>query len=163
MLLTMIGEANAITKNSTDLDCLTTNAYFEANNQSLAGQIATVLVVLNRVKHVSFPDKVCEVILQGPTRESWKTKVQPSLSEKERIYYPIKHRCQFSWYCDGVKDTIRNETLYNKIKENIKEFLDSDKFDFLEGATYYHANYVSPDWADEKEMVAIIGDHIFYR
>ena len=32
-----------------------------------------------------------------------------------------------------------------------------------EGATHYHATYVSPKWADELQLVGRIGEHIFYR
>lgn len=165
MLLTMIGEANATSepKLTNDLDCLATNSYFEAKNQSLAGQLAVVLVVFNRVESEHFPNEVCEVILQGPVKESWKTKKDPSLDDSERIYYPIRHRCQFSWYCDGMRDTIKDEVAYEKIKESIRSFLKSDMFDFTEGSTHYHANYVSPDWAEEKKITTVIDDHIFYR
>ena len=30
------------------------------------------------------------------------------------------------------------------------------------GATHYHADYVSPSWADQLEETATIGAHIFY-
>jgi spore germination cell wall hydrolase CwlJ-like protein len=33
----------------------------------------------------------------------------------------------------------------------------------LEGALFYHADYVKPEWAKEKRRVARIGSHIFYR
>ena len=72
--------------------CLALNTYHEAKNQSLVGQIATAQVVMNRVEDDRFPSTVCEVVKQDPTRPSWED------PEKE---YPIKHRCQFSWYCDG--------------------------------------------------------------
>jgi spore germination cell wall hydrolase CwlJ-like protein len=32
-----------------------------------------------------------------------------------------------------------------------------------EGATHYHADYVSPKWAPELDLVGSIGMHIFYR
>ena len=32
-----------------------------------------------------------------------------------------------------------------------------------EGATHYHATYVSPNWAPELDLVGRIGTHIFYR
>lgn len=33
----------------------------------------------------------------------------------------------------------------------------------LHGADHYHADYVSPDWAERMTTVATIGKHIFYR
>ena len=53
-------------------ECLAKNMYFEARNQGIAGQLAVTSVVLNRVNDSRFPDTICEVIEQGPTRESWK-------------------------------------------------------------------------------------------
>ena len=29
--------------------------------------------------------------------------------------------------------------------------------------THFHATYVSPDWSGEKQRVARIGRHVFYR
>jgi spore germination cell wall hydrolase CwlJ-like protein len=33
----------------------------------------------------------------------------------------------------------------------------------LQGALYFHATYIRPDWAKEKRRVARIGRHVFYR
>jgi len=35
--------------------------------------------------------------------------------------------------------------------------------DITEGATHYHADYVTPDWASTKTKTTEIQDHIFYR
>jgi len=35
--------------------------------------------------------------------------------------------------------------------------------DLVDGATHYHANYVSPNWASSLVSVATIGTHKFYR
>ena len=72
------------------IDCLTKNIYFEAKNQSTAGQLAVALVVMNRVKDKRFPNTVCGVIYEGPTYESWKTRQFPNLpkewNKKTRIF-----------------------------------------------------------------------------
>ena len=52
--------------------CLAKNMYYEARNQGLAGQLAVSLVVMNRVKDDRYPNTICEVVEQGPVRESWK-------------------------------------------------------------------------------------------
>ena len=57
-----------------ELYCMTLNIYREANNQSVAGQIAVARVVLNRVQDRRYPAAVCDVIYEGPLTESWKTK-----------------------------------------------------------------------------------------
>jgi spore germination cell wall hydrolase CwlJ-like protein len=33
----------------------------------------------------------------------------------------------------------------------------------LQGVLHYHATYVQPEWSKEKERVARIGRHVFYR
>jgi len=35
--------------------------------------------------------------------------------------------------------------------------------DITDGATHYHADYVSPAWRKSKTKTVEIGDHIFYR
>ena len=46
------------------IDCLTKNIYFEAKNQSIAGQIAVALVVLNRVKDKRFPIQFVQLYMR---------------------------------------------------------------------------------------------------
>ena len=74
--------------------CLALNTYHEAKNQSLVGQIATAQVVMNRVADDRYPNTVCEVVKQGHT----------SFLKKFNKNNAIRHRCQFSWYCDGKSD-----------------------------------------------------------
>ena len=47
------------------LECLTQAVYYEARNQSDDGQRAVAQVVLNRVRHPSYPNSVCGVVFQG--------------------------------------------------------------------------------------------------
>ena len=135
--------------------CLALNTYHEAKNQSMIGQIATAQVVMNRVEDSRYPNTVCEVVKQGPTRTSWK---DPS----KRI--PVKHRCQFSWYCDGKSDVPKNEKAWRKAQDVAFLVLyDKIKLDVTEGATHYHATYVKPAWAKTKKRTTRIEKHIFYR
>ena len=138
------------------VQCLVMNMYHEARDQGTAGKLAVSAVVMNRVNDNRFPNSVCEVVLQGPTRPSWK---DPSVS------YPIKNRCQFSWYCDGKSDEIKDEKTYQKILDFAGLILHNNiRFvDITDGATHYHADYVKPDWAKTKTRTTEIGDHIFYR
>ena len=135
--------------------CLALNTYHEAKNQSFVGQVATAQVVMNRVEDDRFPSTVCEVVKQGPTRPSWED------PEKE---YPIKHRCQFSWYCDGKDDTPKNEKAWRKAQDVAFLVLyNKIQLDVTEGATHYHATYVRPAWARTKKRTTRIEKHIFYR
>jgi len=135
--------------------CLALNTYHEAKNQSMIGQIATAQVVMNRVEDSRYPNTVCEVVKQGPTRTSWK---DPS----KRI--PVKHRCQFSWYCDGKSDVPRNKKAWKKAQDYAYLVLNNRiQIDVTEGATHYHATYVKPSWAKTKTRTTRIETHIFYR
>ena len=78
-----------------EVTCLAENMYYEARNQSFAGQLAVSNVVMNRVADDRYPDTICEVVKQGPVRPSWK-------GTGEMI--PVRNRCQFSWWCDGKSD-----------------------------------------------------------
>ena len=135
--------------------CLALNTYHEAKNQSMIGQIATAQVVMNRVEDSRYPNTVCEVVKQGPTRTSWK---DPS----KRI--PVKHRCQFSWFCDGKSDIPKNKKAWKKAQDYAYLVLyNRIQIDVTEGATHYHATYVKPSWARTKTRTTRIESHIFYR
>ena len=144
--------------------CLAKNMYYEARSQGLAGQLAVSLVVLNRVKDNRFPNTICEVVEDGPVRESWKTKGK-NVPEHERTYYPIRHRCQFSWYCDGASDEPKEPTTYSVLYDMAMDLVYGDitVVDITEGATHYHADYVFPAWRKTKTKTVEIEDHIFYR
>ena len=136
--------------------CLAKNMYYEARNQGLAGQLAVSLVVMNRVKDDRYPNTICEVVEQGPVRESWK---------KNGVFYPIRNRCQFSWYCDGKSDEPKEPTTYGRLLDLSLDLVydDLQVVDFTEGATHYHADYVFPAWRKSKTKTVEIADHIFYR
>ena len=137
-----------------DLDCLARNIYWEARSESFEGMVAVAQVTLNRVAHKSFPDDICDVVYQGPTKASWKDK---------SVYYPVKHRCQFSWYCDGKPDDIAtvNMSIFDQCYEVAKKVLiDNFRLPRVNNAIFYHADYVDPGW--RKPRLTKIGRHIFY-
>lgn len=138
-----------------DAVCMANNIYFEANGQSKAGQIAVGLVVINRARDARFPNTVCEVVYQARYSQWWK--------ENHNKDVPIRHKCQFSWYCDGKSDTIRDVKVYARIYQLALRILDGRYDGMIEGATHYHADYVNPRWNKEKTLIGQIGDHIFYR
>ena len=136
--------------------CLALNTYHEAKNQSMIGQVATAQVVMNRVADSRFPNTVCEVVKQGPTRPSW---------EDPNKEYPIRNRCQFSWYCDGKSDEPRRDSKEWRRAQDYARIVLSGRIvlDVTEGATHYHATYVRPAWAKTKTRTTRIESHIFYR
>ena len=131
------------------ITCLALNIYFESRNQPIEGQIAVSQVVLERVKSEKYPNTVCEVVFQGPTY-SWS------------VNYPIKDRCQFSWYCDGLSDKPKDEIAWLNSLE-VAEKVYYGLTDTIKGATHYHSVKVDPGWAKYKVKVRQIGDHIFYK
>lgn len=116
--------------------CLAQNVYFEARSENLAGMYAVTDVVLNRVESSNYPNTVCEVIRQDK---------------------------QFSWYWDGKSDnpvwhSLAWETSYRVASSMLYE----EKFrGITNGATHYHATYVSPEWG--LKNLGQIGEHIFYK
>ena len=138
------------------VECLAKNMYYEARNQGTAGLLAVTAVVINRVNDSRFPNTVCEVIKQGPIRPSWK---------RDGTFFPIKHRCQFSWWCDGKNDEPKEVEKYETFLKYAGEILNGDLpfIDITDGATHYHADYVTPAWAKTKTRTIEIEDHIFYK
>ena len=132
------------------LVCLALNVYHEARDQPFIGQVAVAQVVMNRVRDDRYPDSVCDVVKQGPTY-SWKQD------------FPVRHRCQFSWYCDGKSDKTPDQTAWQQAMLIAQGVHTGNLDDFVEGATHYHATYVLPEWAESKTPVVKIGDHVFYR
>ena len=161
-------------QNLDEVYCMAQNVYFESRHESMLGKIAVAHVVMNRIEDKKWPSTVCEVVKQGPVRESWKTKKDPNLPKEERVYYPRKNRCQFSWYCDGNRDmlwvTYKDGTI---IDQNMTAWRDSihvalfvmnDKWamDPTDGATfYYNPHIANPGWAGKYRETAIIGNHRF--
>jgi spore germination cell wall hydrolase CwlJ-like protein len=144
--------------------CLALNMYFESRGSSVADMAGVSDVVLNRVKDARYPNTICEVIKQGPVRESWKTKKDPDLLDHERVYNPVRNKCQFSWYCDGKADIPLNQDLWHLVQNMAYLMIWEKKYvGITEGSTHYHAEYVNPRWANGLHLTGRIGKHIFYR
>lgn len=156
------------------LFCMAQNIYFEARAEGEQGKQAVAHVVWNRMQDPRFPKTVCGVIQEGRHYESWKTRGQ-SMAQQDRVWIPRRHQCQFSWYCDGLKDIIwvqlRDGT---PMEANRVAWRDSVRIAWLVmqgqltdntgGATYYYAhNLVYPSWADVKQQTRVIGDHTFMK
>ena len=136
--------------------CLAKNAYFEARNQSVLSQIAVSQVVMNRVQSPDYPNTVCGVVYEAQLSTWYKEKMDKEV--------PLKHKCQFSWYCDGKADIITDIESYNIALAVANQVLTKYNInDVTDGALFYHAYYVNPRWAKEKVKTVVHEDHIFYR
>ena len=127
-----------------ELRCMTRNIYYEAAREPAEGKIAVAQVVMNRVAHPEFPATPCEVIHQKTSHARGVT-------------------CQFTWLCDGSveRNRIRDDLWQESELAAKKVLLEGFRLPSLEGALFYHADYVSPNW--RKVRVATIGRHIFYE
>jgi spore germination cell wall hydrolase CwlJ-like protein len=125
-------------------NCLATAIYFEARGETAKGQKAVAEVVLARTRVPGRPKTICGVVYEGSKRRTG---------------------CQFSFTCDGIADRVVNKEAWRqatRIAANVMRT--GGKVNAVAGgATFYHADYVSPGWATRMVKVAEIGTHIFYR
>ena len=120
-----------------DMFCLAKNIYHEASTESRLGKYAVAQVTLNRVRSKNYPNNVCDVVMQ------WR---------------------QFSWANNKeIRWTHPKGKLWRESKqiaENV--ILEGRRVKGLEGALFYHADYVYPRWRDLNAKIAKIDRHIFY-
>ena len=126
-----------------ELHCLALTIYFEARGEPEDGKLAVAHVVMNRMKDSRFPDTICRVVQQGGEQ--------------------VRHRCQFTWWCDGLSDRPRNLRQWEKSKSLARTVFWGDRPDPTGGALWYHADYVAPTWAQAFSRTSQIGRHIFYQ
>ena len=124
------------------INCLTQAAYYEAGAEGADGERAVVQVVLNRLRHPGFPSTVCGVVYQG--------------SE-------LPTGCQFTFTCDGSLEREPLGLAWKRARQIATAALAGQVFAGVGHATYYHADYVLPYWADAFAKQVQIGEHIFYR
>ncbi len=158
----------------TQLFCMAQNIYFESRAEGWEGKQAVAHVVQNRIRDPRFPKTACGVIQEGRHMESWKTRGQQMAAE-DRQYIPRRHQCQFSWYCDGLKDIIwiqlrdgtpieANRVAWRDSVRVAWQVMQGQLRDNTGGATYYYAhNLVYPQWADVKQQTEVIGAHTFMK
>jgi len=141
-----------------DVLCLAKNIYFEAGVESTAGKLAVANVTINRTLRDNYPDSICGVVHEGIHR----------YNERMGEHVPVRDRCQFSWYCDGLGDNPREGRTWKSAQELAKKVLinhyDKALIDITDGATHYHANWMEtyPSWSKKKKVMASIDRHIFY-
>jgi spore germination cell wall hydrolase CwlJ-like protein len=132
--------------------CLAQAIYFEGGNQTVDGMEAIGHVIMNRVESTGFPDTICGVVHQGP-----------------RGGGPItRYRCQFTYFCDGKSDAFPLNDTPDELEAADAAWSAADliltgtKIDVTRGSDHYHANYVSPPWAQVYELVVTVDAHLFY-
>lgn len=150
ILLTILGAALTPTAMASEpgidlageLRCLALNIYFEARGEPDLGKRAVGHVVINRASDPRFPARLCDVVQQGGMR--------------------VRHRCQFSWWCDGRSDRPEDQTAWTESQALARRILWGRSLDPTSGALWYHARRARPSWRNALVRGPSIGRHIFY-
>lgn len=126
------------------LECLARNIYYEAGGEPFEGKVAVAQVVMNRVESGLFPSDICRVIYQ-----------------KNVIYDKVV--CQFSWYCESPSNVKpKNIAVYKEAELVARQvLLEGFRLPSLRNALYFHAKHLNPQW--NRERIAVIGGHVFYK
>lgn len=122
-----------------ELNCLQKNIYFEARNQGAAGMKAVAAVTLNRVDDPRFPQSICSVVYQ-PRQFSWANRGD----REPRLRNSIERD---AWEKAG---SIARKAMLGVMTHEV------DK------AQYFHTTWVKPRWPRNMELVAVVGDHMFW-
>jgi len=128
-----------------NLTCLARNVYFEARGEPRSGQHAVAEVTMNRLASGRFPETVCDVVHQ----KSW--------DAGRRRYVGA-----FSWTELGTLPTPTDEEWQRAWKAAEAVYYGKEE-PVVEGALFYHASYIMPDWATNKKPLTRIGRHVFYK
>jgi spore germination cell wall hydrolase CwlJ-like protein len=124
-----------------ELDCLSEAVYYEARGESKDGQAAVAQVVLNRVRHPSFPKSVCAVVFQGAQ----------------------SHNCQFSFACNGAMHDSKEEAAWRRAQAVAARALGGFVMTEVGNATHFHVAKLGGLWGANLLKVAQVGSHIFYK
>lgn len=122
--------------------CLAMAVYYEAASESIDGQRAVAQVVMNRVRHPTYPDNVCGVVFQGSERSTG---------------------CQFSFTCDGSLNRQPQAAAMAQARMVARAALNGYVYAPVGMATHYHTTNIYPYWASSLQTVTTIGLHRFYR
>jgi hypothetical protein len=129
-------------ESSRELECLSEAVYYEARGETPSGQAAVAQVVLNRVRHPSFPKSICGVVFQGAYNHSG---------------------CQFSFACDGSMRRTREVGAWKRAQKVATRALSGAVMTEVGAATHFHTTGVAPGWGPRLLRVAQVGMHVFYR
>jgi spore germination cell wall hydrolase CwlJ-like protein len=125
-----------------EIACLALTIYHEARGEPERGKLAVGHVVMNRTHSALFPASVCDVVQQGGVQ---------------------RHRCQFSWWCDGRSDRPTDQAALRESMRLAEEIYYGCTPDPTAGALWYHATDVRPSWSKSFGPGKRIDGHVFYR
>ena len=134
--------ASADVDDGQEIACLALTIYYEARGESERGRLAVGHVVMNRTRSALFPANVCDVVREGGSQ---------------------RHRCQFSWWCDGLSDRPKDQTALRESLWLAGEIYRGCTRDPTAGALWYHSTAVKPSWSRSFGPGKRIDRHVFYR
>ena len=147
-MVVVIMVAQSVQADPVQKHCLAEAMYFEARNQGWKGMLAVGVVIQNRVKDPRYPSNICSVVRQG---KYWKGN-------------PVKHKCQFSYYCDGKHERPAEKQAWEEASDIAGLLVSTDLVvEGLEDATHYHCTTVQPPWTTGLVLLQRVGDHKFYK
>lgn len=123
-------------------DCLAAAGFYEAGGKA-EDQRAVMQVILNRVRHHTFPNSICGVVFQGSERRTG---------------------CQFTFTCDGAM--LRRQpslAAWRQARIVAMEMLTGRVEPVVGHATHYHTNWVHPAWSAQMQKIAAVDTHLFFR
>jgi len=125
-----------------DSDCLAQAVYYEARGEGEDGMRAVAQVILNRVRHPSFPKTICGVVYQGAMQQT---------------------SCQFSFACDGALARPVEDWAWHRAKAVAQAALNGYVMKAVGTATHFHTLSVDPRWSSNMVKIATVGSHTFYQ
>lgn len=126
---------HAAASDARQVDCLARNIYHESRGEPFLGQVAVAQVTLNRAKHRLWPSNLCAVVYQ---------------------------RAQFSWTLTQRKQ-VRDTKAWRESMIIARAVLLGTLHIPNFHATHFHTKQVKPQWRHNLQVVATIGNHIFYH
>jgi hypothetical protein len=144
-----------------ELYCLSINTYHETRGEDFESKVAVAQAVMNRVHDE-----------EGEFRRYTNPCDIVKRANRDSKGNPIKNQCWYSWYCDGLPDTIN---LYIDGQVNVLEkeawkqsilasfYAYHDLYEPLVGEAthYYNFKTASPSWAHHYNLVGDVGEHRF--
>lgn len=138
ILFPCVSVGKSVTHNLTETQCLSLAIYKEARGEKQKGQVSVANVVLNRAEDSG--KSVCSVVF-AKGQFTWAKNWKPAkLTKKQEV---------------GRFSSLAKQMLENRKNLRSEEF----------AATHFHARNLKrkPIWARRMEVVAVYGNHIFYK
>jgi spore germination cell wall hydrolase CwlJ-like protein len=129
--------------------CLSLTIFFEARDQTLEGQRAVAQVVMNRAGQD--PARVCTEVFRPRQFSAFNalTGAEQSVRDERVTRY--------------MRVIEREPRAWATAKRIAEKAINGQYQGIVNGANHYHTSRVAPRWNRGMEMVAQVGDHVFWK